>query len=1431
MGGCNCKSKKAATVSIETAVSSPFGHRKGAFSFAHPVVVPVGKKTLEIPKLGLKLSFIQKLNEKINPEDLRKATTREICEKYVMPSTGEYQCSFCEYIECIDKSAVGPATVFVVHAWDCLYMEVIHTLFDYFKDEPDVIVWFDIFSYNQHLDHHRDLNWWNESLMSTIKDIGRTVLVLTSWNDAIPLSRTWCIWEIYCSVTQCDFKIAMSHDAKVKLVNQVDLDPKQAMIKAEDAFRFETLRCTNAEDMKMIVNVIGTSAGFDTVHAMVSAALMMYVHECYSSAAEQRKKALGPSHVSTVKSMVKLVQLNERICERIDGYISPESTQELLEELLFQLKVSFPGHPDLLNVGQKLAEHYETQKEIDKAEVLYSECVQQSKALFGFKEETLYSMSNLARLYQTTGKFQEAFDVFEEALEKGKSVLDKSLKMKLHFMNGLAINSNILNKNDNAISLFEEIIAIRTSLNPNDPILIDTMSNLATLYSDSDQEKALKLYRESLDKAKSIYGLHHPTVVSVLSGMASCYHKQGMFEKAESSFMECLQLSLTTVGTDHILTAQIMGKLAEVYKDSQRLEEAFPLYELSLTKTIDFVGRDHPSVLRQAQQLAEVSTTLGIHSQILDNVIGRKDKLLARESKSWTSTLLLIDQPPVVDDTGSFSTVGIKLSFIAELIKDFPEDELRKATTTDVCDKFIKPVTREYQSSFCELMTSIDPSKIGPATVFISHAWRYLFLEVLKALLEKYQNDLDVVIWFDLFCNNQHKAPNRDFLWWTGVFKTAIEKIGRTVMVFTPWNDPIPLTRGWCIWELYCTIETSSQFEIAMTSQSQQEFLLDIDKNPIGTVNNMLSIINCEKSECINKIDKVQIHEAIKKTIGFYPLNQRIFETMRKWVTDRYSLEYEKRQLALGKNEPLTLKAMHNLAMLFQLQGNFVKAEALLVECLEKQRLVLGADDHDTFQTMNHLAMLYNDIGKFSNALSLLEECLQNSVCSSKANSKGVCLQNLAISYQHMNMNEKAEMLLEECYGLFQPLFEASDPSMLRLISNMAALYQTLGKHKKAEELYTSCLELRKENSQSNHPHNLIMMANLASLYETYGKHAEAESLFFECYEKQKLLLGVDHPDTLSTMYKIASSYYDKGMMDRSVSLYEECLEIQRRTLGSEHPDTLATMQNLSVIYTHSQKDNQGLLLILECLDGRRKIYGVDHPQYVEALANLAAIKEHQGELEEAKEIFIQCLTQFQRFKEPKDKKLLTVMNNLGTVYQKLSEFDKAEELFLQCREHDETDLKVLHNLATLYKDKNDFSQAERLFIACLEKEKLALGTNHSDTLHCMNNLAQVYHAQGKYQDAEFFYQECLQCRRLSLGLDHRDTLISMYNLATVYKEQQKFEEAEPLLVECLERTVQSFGVGHQDTVLAIMGLVELYQTTNNETKVKALISKYFAKA
>ncbi len=216
--------------------------------------------------------------------------------------------------------------------------------------------------------------------------------------------------------------------------------------------------------------------------------------------------------------------------------------------------------------------------------------------------------------------------------------------------------------------------------------------------------------------------------------------------------------------------------------------------------------------------------------------------------------------------------------------KGIVKKPFEEMTTTDVCEILLKPIVSAEKSSYVDyLVKHRDPSLVSKAQVFISHAWKYTFTSVVNALHNHFQDKLDIFIWFDLFSNNQIEAPNLDFGWWSGTFKNAIEDFGYVVMVISPWKDPIPFTRAWCLFEMYVAKITNSTFEVAMSGKEKTDFIETI-KNDCEQYLQMLGNINVEKSECFKEEDQKAIFALVDKLPNkAHTINALICKLMREW--------------------------------------------------------------------------------------------------------------------------------------------------------------------------------------------------------------------------------------------------------------------------------------------------------------------------------------------------------------------------------------------------------------------------------------------------------------------------------------------------------------------------------------------------------------------
>ncbi len=280
--------------------------------------------------------------------------------------------------------------------------------------------------------------------------------------------------------------------------------------------------------------------------------------------------------------------------------------------------------------------------------------------------------------------------------------------------------------------------------------------------------------------------------------------------------------------------------------------------------------------------------------------------------------------------------LGISFEFIVSWVQDLSIPE--SLTTKEVCDQLIKQATHETKLSFCEqLLKSKNTAKfVGVPSVFITHSWKDPFVKVVEALTSYFAPKKDVIIWFDVFSCNQHKAASLEAVWWRGTLKDVVISVGHTVMVLASWNDLLPLQRAWCIWELYWTFEGSCKFDVAMCADSIEQFESDVETFRTRVIK-ILATIDISKSECSKPDDREKIHEQIRRTVGFHDFNKKICKIMGDWMISRYQEKsrFFRNSGIQQRKEFLDTLFMNDLAVLYSILGEYDSASPLYEECLK----------------------------------------------------------------------------------------------------------------------------------------------------------------------------------------------------------------------------------------------------------------------------------------------------------------------------------------------------------------------------------------------------------------------------------------------------------------------------------------------------------------
>ena len=158
------------------------------------------------------------------------------------------------------------------------------------------------------------------------------------------------------------------------------------------------------------------------------------------------------------------------------------------------------------------------------------------------------------------------------------------------------------------------------------------------------------------------------------------------------------------------------------------------------------------------------------------------------------------------------------------------ENNIDGLSVDDVCEQLIKPSTSSLRVAYSEFFKRKDARFVGRANIFVSHAWLCKMTDLLSAL-KKWLDDRQGAeraqswfFWIDVFVCNQESSVPKEFDWWKETFRQSVERIGRTVIVMTPWKTPTYIERAWCLFEFYITLNCKIPYDLTMSEKDQVMF-------------------------------------------------------------------------------------------------------------------------------------------------------------------------------------------------------------------------------------------------------------------------------------------------------------------------------------------------------------------------------------------------------------------------------------------------------------------------------------------------------------------------------------------------------------------------------------------------------------------------------
>jgi lipopolysaccharide biosynthesis regulator YciM len=278
----------------------------------------------------------------------------------------------------------------------------------------------------------------------------------------------------------------------------------------------------------------------------------------------------------------------------------------------------------------------------------------------------------------------------------------------------------------------------------------------------------------------------------------------------------------------------------------------------------------------------------------------------------------------------------------------------------------------------------------------------------------------------------------------------------------TPWDNPICLTRAWCLIELYACRSSGSRFGVAFPPAERARFLQQITERAEAFYD-MLGKVNTAKSECSRDSDRERIFAAVRGLDGgFSALDRGVLSTMTEWLERQ--LEEEVAGAVAAGQADVECRMTNALVSVFRNKGEYDSALPLCEECLAKMKRVLGEDHPDTLTSLNNLAGLFESKGEYDRALPLYEECLakRKRVLGEDHPDTLTSLDNLAFLFESKGEYDRALPLFEECLAKRKSVLGEYHHKTIQLLHILALLFSKMGEYDRALPLFEECLAKRK---------------------------------------------------------------------------------------------------------------------------------------------------------------------------------------------------------------------------------------------------------------------------------------------------------------------------------------------------------------------------------
>ncbi|KIM94317.1 hypothetical protein OIDMADRAFT_184403 [Oidiodendron maius Zn] len=264
------------------------------------------------------------------------------------------------------------------------------------------------------------------------------------------------------------------------------------------------------------------------------------------------------------------------------------------------------------------------------------------------------------------------------------------------------------------------------------------------------------------------------------------------------------------------------------------------------------------------------------------------------------------------------------------------------------------------------------------------------------------------------------------------------------------------------------------------------------------------------------KIKRVLLSGSEAKVI---PILLTCFETLYDMRQDvRLSRLLEDMFTELRKNPEVPSKEslpLYDLqAKSLENMGENMKAVALLEQIVEIRATTLAPEHPDRLASQHDLAVVYEANGQIKEAVALLEQIvnIETTILAPEHPDRLASQHGLAVVYEANGQVKEAVALLEQVVKIRVTILAPEHPDRLASQHALAVVYKANGQVKEAVALLEQVVKIKITILAPEHPDRLASQHALAVVYKANGQVKEAVALLEQVVEIKGKVYNKDHP-------------------------------------------------------------------------------------------------------------------------------------------------------------------------------------------------------------------------------------------------------------------------------------------------------------------------------